>query len=113
MHELWLCRSIMDIIDKKIHENNITRVKKVYLEIGQLAAVEKLSLILSFQVITQGTKAENANLEIIDVPGVAICESCKKSLSISKYDECCQTCGNFALNVVQGEELRIKSMEVE
>ena len=41
MHELWLCKSILEIIQQNAIEKNGTRVKKIVLEIGQLAAVEK------------------------------------------------------------------------
>ncbi len=113
MHELWLCKNILDIINQKMVEKNCVRVKKVYLEIGQLAAVEKSALIFSFNVLTQGTAVENADLEIIDIPGKAVCETCGKNFSISQYYDACQECGGFSLTVIQGEELRVKSMEVE
>ena len=69
MHELWLCKSILEIIKQNANKKNCTRIKKIYLEIGQLAAVEKEALNFSFSVVTQGTVAEGAELLIIDIPG--------------------------------------------
>lgn len=83
------------------------------MEIGQLAAIEKESLIFGFKVITAGTIAENAELHIIDIPAEALCESCQKRNPLQQYYDPCPSCGSHALQVIQGEELQIKSMVVE
>lgn len=113
MHELWLCRSILEIIQQSAMERNCIQVKKIVLEIGQLIAVENESLIFSFNVIAAGTVAENAELHIIDIPGKARCESCQKTVPLRQYYDKCQACGSHSLTVTQGEELRVKSMVVK
>lgn len=113
MHEIWLCKSILEIIHQKVREKNCVRVKKVYLEMGALAAIDKSSLILSFTVITQGTVAENAELEIINVPGEGLCTTCQINVPLNQYFDLCRSCGNAILTIIKGEELRVKSMEVE
>lgn len=113
MHELWLCKSILEIIKQNAIEKNCTRIKKVVLEIGQLTAVEKDSLIFSFNVITEGTVAEKAELHIIDIPGKALCELCQTVVPLRQYYDECSACGSHSLMVTQGEELRVKSMVVE
>jgi hydrogenase nickel incorporation protein HypA/HybF len=113
MHELWLCKNIIEIISQHAASKQYTRIKKIYLEIGELAAIEKSALIFSFNIIANETIAKDAILEIISVPGKAVCDSCSKTLTISQYSESCHYCGSFSLNIIQGEELRVKSMEVE
>ncbi|KTD60625.1 hydrogenase nickel incorporation protein HypA [Legionella sainthelensi] len=113
MHELWLCKNILEIIREKANGTQCTRVKKIILEIGALAAIEKDALIFSFNVITEGTVAENAELDIIDISGKAFCESCQQLGPLQQYYDACHACGSHALKIVQGEELRVKSMVVE
>jgi len=113
MHELWLCKSILETIQQNAREKNAVRVKKIVLEIGQLVAVDKNALIFSFSVINVGTVAENATLHFIDIPGEAFCESCQTIVPLRQYYEACESCGGHALRVTQGEELRIQSMVVE
>ncbi len=113
MHELWLCKSILEIIKQNAVEKNGTCVKKIVLEIGQLTAIDKDSLIFSFNVSAKGTLAENAELNIIDIPGKALCESCQKMVPLRQYYEECPACGSHSLKVTQGEELRVKSMVME
>lgn len=113
MHELSLCKNILEIVNQKLHEIECKRVKKIYLEIGELIAVEKSTLIFSFDIAAKETLAKNAILEIISVSGEAICDVCHKNVSIHNYSEACQYCGNFRLTITRGEEFYVKSMEVE
>lgn len=113
MHEIWLCKSILEIIQQKVREKKCARVKKVYLEMGALTAIDKSSLIFSFTVITQGTVAENAELEIINIPGEGLCNACQTNVPLNQYYDLCQLCGNAILTIIKGEELHVKSMEVE
>jgi hydrogenase nickel incorporation protein HypA/HybF len=113
MHELSLCRAIIGIINEHIAGKHCKRIKKITIEIGQLAAVDESALRFGFEAITKGTLAEQADLDIITLEGQAVCESCKKTVVLQHYYDPCQTCGHFALKVTQGEEMRVKSLEIE
>lgn len=67
MHELSLCKSIMEIIDAKSKENNFEKVKDIVIEIGGYSCVEKHALEFAFDVVAKGTVAENASITFIDV----------------------------------------------
>ena len=113
MHELSLCRAILDIINEHVAGKNCTRVKKISLEIGQLAAVDESALRFGFEAITTGTIAEQAHLDIIEVEGHAMCDTCHKTVKLKHYYDPCQICGQYSLAITQGEELRVKCMEIE
>lgn len=112
MHELSLCRSLLDIINEHIAGKPVKCVYKVTLEVGQLAAVDESALRFGFEMTTKGTLAESAILDIITVEGQAICNTCHQCVKLENYYDACQNCGQFSLTVTQGEELRIQSMEV-
>lgn len=113
MHELSLCRAIIDIVNEHVAGKNCKRVKKINLEIGQLAGVDESALRFGFEAITKDTIAEHAVLEITEVEGQALCDTCQKTVKLKRYYDACQTCGHFLLAITQGEELRVKFMEVE
>ena len=113
MHELWICKNILEIIGQNVQTMNCNRIKKIVLEIGELAAIEKEALFFGFKVASEGSVAENAVLHIIDIPGEAFCESCQKLVPLRQYYDACQSCGNHALKVIHGEELRVQSMVIE
>lgn len=113
MHELSLCRTILEIVNKQASEIKCRRITKIFLEVGQLSAVDESALKFSFNVAAVGTRAEHALLEIIKIEGEAVCDFCHKTVRLKHYYDGCEFCGRFSLRVTQGEELRVKSMEVD
>ena len=111
MHELWLCQNIMEIV--KQQAANYTQVKTINLEMGKLAAIDKAALIFSFDVVKNGTIAEHAVLNIVEINPKAWCKACQKNFAISQYYDPCPYCNGHVLKITQGEELQIKSIEVE
>ena len=115
MHELSLAENIMQIIEETALEQKFTRdtrVKTVWLEIGQLACVEQESLRFYFDVVTQDSIAQQAKLEIIEIAGQALCNQCDHNVPITTHYEACPHCGNYALRVIQGDGMQIKELEV-
>lgn len=111
MHELTLCRQIVDIVLDKLSPSVI--VKEINLEVGQLAGVDAQALLFGFDVVAKETLLSNAQLNIIEIPGQASCGNCGNCFALSnRYDPCVQ-CGGHSLSIIAGEELVIKSMEVE
>lgn len=113
MHELTLCRYLIEIVEHEANLRNVRRIHKIYLEIGKLAAIEKKAFLFAFDVASKDTIANNARLEIIEVDGAAHCHHCNKVTKLSQRYSSCQFCDNFNLTMIAGEELKIKSMEVE
>ncbi|MEI8571840.1 hydrogenase maturation nickel metallochaperone HypA [Methylomonas sp. LW13] len=113
MHEMSLCESVLQIIEQQAKAQQFAKVKTVWLEIGALSGVEPEAMQFSFEVVMQGSLADQARLEIIDVPGVAWCMPCGCEVLVRQlYDEC-PHCGSHQLQIVDGDQMRIKELEVE
>lgn len=112
MHELSLCRMMMDIIYKQFALQTASRVIQVNIEIGRLAAVDLPALRLGFEAVSKDTIADQAIFNIIVIEGQGYCEFCERVLPMQNKFDACQSCGQYGLKVIQGEELQIKSMEV-
>lgn len=112
MHEMSLCEGIRGVIEDYAARQNFDRVKRVRVEIGRFAGVEKPALEFAFDVVMRGSVAEGAALEMIDLPGRAMCYDCMKEVEISERLDPCPTCGGGKLMPVAGDEMRIKDMEV-
>lgn len=113
MHEMSLCESILQVLEEQAKVQDYARVKVLRLEIGALAGVEPEAMRFGFDVVKRGTLAEDAELEIIHVPGQAWCMPCGKTVSIQQRFDACPHCGGYQLQISGGEELRIKELEVE
>ncbi len=113
MHEMSLCESVLQIIEHQAKAQQFRKVTAVWLEIGALSGVEPEAMRFSFEVVMQGSLAEQARLEIIELPGVAWCMPCAREVLVQQlYDEC-PHCGSHQLQIVDGDQMRIKELEVE
>ena len=112
MHELSLCKNILDIVKEKALEHQGKYIKTIYLELGELMAVEKTALLFSFPILAKNTIAEHAKLHILDIPGEGRCESCGLVNRVKQLFSVCENCGKFSLVILRGNELRVKAMEV-
>jgi len=113
MHEMSLCEGVLLILEDNAGKQGYRRVKTVWLEIGNLSGVEVEAMRFGFDVVTNGTLAEGANLEIIEVPGEAWCMQCSKTVPVTQRFDACPDCGSYQLQVTAGDEMKIKELEVE
>jgi hydrogenase nickel incorporation protein HypA/HybF len=108
MHEMSLTQDLVGLIAERCAGRRVTRV---VLEVGKLAAVVPDAFRFCFELCAEGTPAEGAALEIVELPGRGMCRDCERECALnSAFDRC--PCGSFALRFLSGEELRLKEVEV-
>ncbi len=113
MHEMSLCEGVLKILQENATLQGYDKVKTVWLEIGKLSGAEPEAMRFSFDVVVQGTLADGATLEIIELPGQAWCMQCGKAVEVQQRFDACPECGSYQLQVTGGDEMRIKELEVE
>jgi hydrogenase nickel incorporation protein HypA/HybF len=109
MHELSITQNIVAIVAE--HAKGM-KVQRVLLEIGKLSAIMPDAIKFCFDVCTQGTVLEGATLEIWEIPGLAKCQKCGAQIPLEKPFGVCE-CGSTQLNLIAGQELKIKEIELE
>ena len=112
MHEMSLAEGIRGIVEDQARAHGFTAVRRLRLEIGRFAGVEKPALAFCFDVVMRGGPAEGAALEMIDLPGRAMCYDCMQEVELDDRLDPCPICGGGRLVPVAGDEMRIKDMEV-
>ena len=113
MHEMSLAEGIVQLVEDTVRADGCNKVKAVWLEIGQLAAVEKEALRFCFDAVTRDTVAQGARLEIIETPGQGWCMKCAGNVAVTALYEPCPVCGSYQIQVTGGNEMRVKELEVE
>ena len=113
MHEMSLCEGILQVLEDQAESQDFTVVKKVWLEIGALSGVELDAMRFSFDAVMRGSLADRAKLEIIETPGQAWCHRCEATVPVTQRFDQCPECGGYQLEIVAGDEMRIKELEVE
>jgi hydrogenase nickel incorporation protein HypA/HybF len=109
MHELGITRSVVAICAE--HANG-ARVTRVTLEIGQLSALLPEAVRFCFDVCATGTAVAGAQLDIIEIPGLARCRQCQQEVPLAQPFGRCE-CGGNDLELIAGHELKVKEMEIE
>lgn len=112
MHEMALCQGMVELICQQQKELGFSKVNRVIVEIGVLGHVDPHALEFAFEVGAKNSVAENAELEIREIPGGGWCMDCCKTVEIPRRGEACPSCGGYQLIVQQGEELKLKELEV-
>lgn len=112
MHEMSLCEIIVQILETESRRQGFEKVNVVRLEIGALSHTEPEAMRFCFDAVTRNTLADGARLDILQPPGEAWCMDCEKKFEIANRYDPCPACGGHKLQVVAGEEMRIKDLEV-
>ena len=112
MHELSITHSVVAMCaERAAEQGEDMRVTRVTLQVGKLAAVMPDALRFCFEICAKGTVVEGAELEIIEIPGRARCRDCGGEVPLTELFGRCR-CGSTNLDLIAGEELKVKQMEV-
>jgi hydrogenase nickel incorporation protein HypA/HybF len=112
MHEMAIAESMLQIVESTARGNGAAQVKVVCLEIGALSHVAPEALRFCFDAVTRGGIADGAELTIIATPGTAWCMPCGEIVPLERLGEACPRCGSYQLTVAQGDEMRVREIEI-
>jgi hydrogenase nickel incorporation protein HypA/HybF len=110
MHELSITQNVVEICEANAGGRHVTMVS---LQIGKLSGIVPDAVEFCFDACTRGTLLEGARLIIEETPAVGKCVQCgEKYLMETLFSEC-PRCGGFGAELLSGNELRVKELEVE
>jgi hydrogenase nickel incorporation protein HypA/HybF len=112
MHEMSLAEGVLQLIEDAAGQQAFTKVRTVWLEIGQLSGVEPEAMRFCFDSVTRGSIAQGARLEIITLPGTGWCMACARTVPMTEVFGECPLCGGYQLQVTGGTEMRVKELDV-
>lgn len=114
MHEMSIATSILDIAEKEARDAKANRVNSIEISLGQLAGVEVHSLEFCFEVARKSSPlTEAAELIIHEVPGRGTCGQCKAEVDVDFFVALCPECGEGRVEITQGRELKVQSLNVD
>jgi len=112
MHELSLVEGMMDIVRESASQNNIHRVTRIKLVIGELTMALPDSMRFAFSVLSEDELFRGAELEIEQWGVICRCEECGTEFKPGDdYVFLCPGCGKGRVVVIQGHELYLDSYE--
>ncbi|HHX59884.1 MAG TPA: hydrogenase maturation nickel metallochaperone HypA [Epulopiscium sp.] len=110
MHELGIVYEVIKVVDNFVKENNLEKVEKIILEIGQLSQAIPRFIEECYPAAVSETPYEETKLEIIQLPAKGECETCNEVYNIIEHRKICPKCGGEAYEIISGEEFNIKEI---
>jgi hydrogenase nickel incorporation protein HypA/HybF len=113
MHELAICQALIDQVTELAQARNATSVSEIYISVGPLSGVESALLQNAFPIAVAGTVADGAGLHIDSLPVRVHCKDCDAESEVAANRLLCAQCGTWKTRLVSGDELLLKSVELE
>jgi hydrogenase nickel incorporation protein HypA/HybF len=112
MHELSVCQSLLDQVQRIAADHGADRVERIVLRIGPLSGVEGPLLRNAFPLAAAGTVAEHAVLEIEPAPVRVHCITCGAETDATPNRLVCGACGDWHTRLVSGDEMLLARLEL-
>lgn len=112
MHELSIVMGILKIAENETAKAGAKEVEMIELEIGTLAGIEFDALDFVWPAAVKNTVLENAIKKIDIIRAKGKCMECDTVFSLDHMYDPCPKCNNYLKGILQGKELRVKSLEV-
>jgi hydrogenase nickel incorporation protein HypA/HybF len=110
MHELGLCSSIVEAVERRAGGRPVVRVT---VRVGRLHHVHPEAFEQSFAIAAAGGVAESAAAELVLLPVRAQCPACGSAWTCGEVPTGCPECGALDVDLVGGDELVLESIEYE
>ncbi|MDW4908947.1 hydrogenase maturation nickel metallochaperone HypA [Streptomyces sp. ADMS] len=109
MHEMSVALAVVDqVAEAATRAGDVTAVRSVRLQVGELAGVVPDSLAFCFELACAGTLLEGAELVTEEVPGRARCTPCAHEWAVGMPPRLtCPECGGTGTDLLAGRELQI------
>ena len=108
MHELGLCSSIVDAIERRAGDRPVAWVR---VQVGRPHHVHPEAFDQSFAVAALGTVAQDAAAELVLVPVRCHCAAWGTTWNGEDVPVTCPSCGGVEIELVGGDELMLESIE--
>jgi len=112
MHELSICLSLLDQVERIARDHGADRVERILLRIGPLSGVEAPLLANAYPLAAAGTIAEHAILDIEPAVIRVKCTACGVETEAEPNRLLCGACGDWQTRLVSGDEMLLANLEL-
>jgi len=112
VHELSVCQALLTQVAAIASDHGASTVERITIEMGPLCGVEPALLTRAFAVARQGGCAAQAALLIESTSLTIRCMTCGAQSEPRPNRMVCGACGGFRTQVVAGDELRLRRVEL-
>mgnify|MGYP000114957802 CR=1 FL=1 len=111
MHEASIVESLIGLVAESVPPGS--RVSRVDVQVGLLTGVSPDSMQFYFEILREDTVCAQAELAVTLEPLRARCGGCGALHSLDEMSWLCPACGAAGLTFENGDELHVRSVEVD
>ncbi|MBD3367806.1 MAG: hydrogenase maturation nickel metallochaperone HypA [Candidatus Eisenbacteria bacterium] len=113
MHELSICQSMLEIVDRTMAEHPGAKLLRIFLDVGKGSTIEPVLLSEAFDVITTDGPYEETKLVVNEIPLAGRCRSCGSTFEYQEVALGCPKCESVDIEITSGLELAIRELEID
>ncbi len=113
MHEMSIAEGLIEQVLAIAQKNGFSKVHGVILQTGELRQVIPEVMAEAFKAVSAGTIAEQACLQIEEVPAEVRCNVCGKIFYPKINDFLCPDCQRADVSIEKGDTIILASLEGE
>ncbi len=112
MHEVSLMQEALSAALESTRASGGTQIHRLWLRVGTVSGVVPDALRFAFDVVTRGTIAEGAGLEIEEVEATCWCAGCAAEFATPDLGGECPRCHTWSAELRRGTEMTLVSVEM-
>jgi hydrogenase nickel incorporation protein HypA/HybF len=113
MHELGIAENLSLIVLDAARTEKLAKVTRVNISFGRLVQIVPDIFKFAFRESVRDSIARDAEIDIEIIPVKMRCKNCGADFIIKENLFTCNSCNSTDLEIIQGNELFIKSIEGE
>jgi hydrogenase nickel incorporation protein HypA/HybF len=113
MHEYPVVQRIIKIAEEAARESKARKILRINLVVGELSGFIGDSIRMYYDVLSKGSAAEGAEINIKIVKPELECASCGKIFEKKGRSFKCPACGGDAVLTGKGREFYVESVDIE
>ncbi|MEO1938691.1 MAG: hydrogenase maturation nickel metallochaperone HypA [Sulfurimonas sp.] len=113
MHEYSVVQALLEQIEDIAEQNDASKVTKIIVKIGVMSGIEAHLLEIAFNTFKEKTICDGAEFVMNIQPLKIRCNSCESESELEKIHYCCQKCQSTDVEVIDGEDMFLMSLEME
>lgn len=104
-----MCEALMETVERRAAGRPVRRVR---VRVGALHRVVPSAMDQAFSLVSTGTVAEGADVDLVTVPVRVTCRACGGEASSDDPLATCSACGAAEVDLEGGDEFLLESLEL-